>query len=330
MGKIKDVKNGRYKTKLSMDASVLTRAGDAFGVQADWCANNSATQKSMGVLALAFQKKYGLVADGILGPRTYKMMSYLYNGRSEREIAVYKVIWEIMAFESAGKPDAANRNTEFRLMKKHPAYQKYHIGLSLGYIQMTQDGGTLGKWAKMCYDDNPEKFKEIVGSTYKELLAVITAPGRSGFSQRIARGPRVKPIPVEVNGKMVNVDLWEEPWVSKMKKLAVYPEFEANQIEIATEIYLESMLPLLKELDARSEKAVAIAFNLAVHYGPSRAREIIVGNWNRTAHEQDNLKRIAVDLSKKTLGVITKKSRPLRILENKRITTDVWAGFERG
>lgn len=329
MSKIQDLKNGRYKKKLNMDVNILVRAGDAFGITADWCVSSSQTLSALTKLGLAFQEKFGLTVDGIVGPRTYKLMAYLYSGRSEKEVAINKIIWEIMAFESGGKPDAANRDTEFRLMKKHRAYQKSHIGLSLGYIQMTQDGGTLGEWVQDCYDKNPEAFKEIIGPTYKQLIEVLTTPGKSGFSRGLLRGPRVKPIVVAYGGRMVERDLWETPWVEKMQKLAVYSDFEALQIEIAIDIYLDSMLPLLKELDARSEKAVAIAFNLAVHYGPSRAREIIRGNWNRTAHEQDNLMRIGEDLSNKTLGIITKKSRPLKIMQNKRISTEVWAGFAK-
>lgn len=218
-----------------------------------------------------FQKDLNIAEDGIFGPQTFMYFKSFLKYRDMRKVRRQKVLMKIIAFESGGKSDAAARDSEYRLMKAHRAYQKIHIGLSLGYIQMTQDGGTLGKYLSLCRENDQEKFDKIVGgeANAKVLLDVVTAQGPSGFSTGKERGPRVEKIPY-ISGKYkVTADLWETPWVEIMQRVA--REFIDEQFEIAEDIYLIPMLSYLRSKDLLSEKAVAIALDLAIHTGVSGA-----------------------------------------------------------
>src|SRR5262249_6517722 len=54
-----------------------------------------------------------------------------------------RIIEHVAPFESGGDYGAINADGEFegRFGSNHPAYQRYHVGLSYGLIQFTQDSG---------------------------------------------------------------------------------------------------------------------------------------------------------------------------------------------
>lgn len=270
-----------------------------------------------------FQRMKGLAADGIFGQNTLFEVECIFLKYSEAEKEALRIIRHIMQFESGGRPDAANRDGEFRgLFKGHSATGRVHIGLSLGFIQMTQDGGTLGQYFKRCHFENPQRFEEIMGDNFQEVIRVTTLPGPSGFRTGTLRGPRVQKIATHKGGPLV--DLWEEPWVSRCQTLARDTEFRYVQYELAMDIYLKPMLPLLRAYRLLSEKAVAIAFDLAVHRGVSGATTVIRRFCDAKFSENTNLTNLAREMD---LLSSSKESRTRRLLQNRTISWDQWKGF---
>lgn len=272
---------------------------------------------------MKFQRKNGLEVDGKIGKQTLSKMERVEMSEDERIIA--GIVDKVVVFESAGRADAVSADNEFKGLvnrawqrkhgKNHPAYQTCHIGLSLGWIQMTQDGGSLGVFLQKCAQKNPQKFKTYVGNTWHELLDVVTSPGKSGYSSRPRklRGPRVKKVPIEISGQLERRDIWEHPWLGRLQKLASDPEFKQVQREVAYEVYLKPMGDFLKGHNFLSEKFVAVALALSVHRGAGGAKKRI-GKFIRGS-EQATLKELAKH-----------EKRALDILEDDGISWGVWEG----
>lgn len=220
-----------------------------------------------------FQRKNNLREDGLIGPSTWEAIRQKNLSPKERAI---KTIIEPTVKKESGSDSywAMNKDGEFRgLFDDHRAEGEIHIGLSFGFIQFTQDSGSLGRLLKKSYEKNETKFKNIFGSTYQQLLYVTNKEGPSGLETDSLRGPRVKPVPVIDNkGIKRKVDIWKEPWVSKFKEFGKEPAFQAVQRQLAVEDYLKPILSFLEENDMLSQKEVAAGFSASVHRGPSGAR----------------------------------------------------------
>jgi len=270
----------------------------------------------------SFQRERGLNADGIIGPSTFNEIKNKLNiGQS----FIDKIVAATIAKESGGDYSAMNLDGEFRGRfdtvwmsrhgKKHPASGKTHIGLSFGIIQFTQDGGALGDLVRSMLSKNPEKFKRIVGSTWQELVNVLTAPGRSGLNSGALRGPRVQKVRVKIGeGELEHRDLWESPWTEIFNRLGRDAEFQSVQNEMAVALYLKPITPTLKSLGLTSEKAVAMAFDLAVHRGVSGARSFINSRVGQS--ETETLKNIAKD-----------NVRSKDILNDSLLSFRIWGGW---
>jgi len=200
--------------------------------------------------------------------------------------------------ESAGAPfGAVNADQEFVGREAgakgiETSYSRIvHIGLSYGVIQFTQDGGALGGVLEKCNAKNHDKFVQIFGDNYQELLTLtdsgIVVPGvdyASGLdhwhdiakkkegkeisvkasshkltSNEEIRGKRVQPIPVVVGG--IKQDLWSGTWKQRFKDAADVVDFQEAQLDYSVEHYLNPTLPFCKENNVRS--ALAIAFAVA-------------------------------------------------------------------
>jgi len=209
-----------------------------------------------------------------------------------------KIIAAVAMCESAGAPfGAVNADQEFVGREAgakgiETSYSRIvHIGLSYGVIQFTQDGGALGGVLEKCNAKNHDKFVQIFGDNYQELLTLtdsgIVVPGvdyASGLdhwhdiakkkegkeisvkasshkltSNEEIRGKRVQPIPVVVGG--IKQDLWSGTWKQRFKDAADVVDFQEAQLDYSVEHYLNPTLPFCKENNVRS--ALAIAFAVA-------------------------------------------------------------------
>lgn len=271
-----------------------------------------------------FQRLKGVKDDGILGPATYQLM--IKKESSTKEQALKLIVDKTIAKESGGRYDAMNLDGEFagkfdkvwieRHSRKHPASGTCHIGLSFGIIQFTQDGGSLGKLLRKCAQANPERFKQVFGPTWDQLLSVLTAEGKSGFAQLKLRGPRVQQIPITTaTGVLERKDIWEKPWTDKFKAFGGIPEFQAMQRELAIEEYLVPILPTLKEKGWFSEKAVAAAFDGSVHRGVAGMKSAL--NSTKAKDEKGALQELA-----------SRDPRRATIINDAGLSWNRWAGWD--
>lgn len=249
-----------------------------------------------------FQEGKGLKVDGIVGPKTF---SYLErNGMTKRERLIAELFDKVVAFESGGRPDAINPDDEFhgRVNRRwnrihghdHPATNTSHIGVSIGWGQATQDGGSAGKLLQKMAKKNPEKFRMYMGPTSEEFLDVFTRPGPAGFPRRVLRGPRVQKIPVKWKGEVERRDAWQEPWLTRLRNLLRDTEFRQTQREFFFDHYFDvkKCRGYLKEHNLLSEKAAAIAFNRSIHAGQSKVDNLFDPCLDR-GDEKDILKCVA-------------------------------------
>ncbi|WP_161636324.1 hypothetical protein [Saccharicrinis fermentans] len=161
-----------------------------------------------------------------------EQMRRLGNVTKLTEELIVAIITTVSRFE--GSFSSCNKDTEFAGGISGLSYTGVvHIGLSWGYLQFTQDGGSLGKVLKRMHEKNKTKFEEIFGSNFEELLSVTGKSGASGLSKwwglsktekneyknnnTEIRSDRVQKIATAKNGSELK-DLWEEPWVTRFKE----------------------------------------------------------------------------------------------------------------
>ena len=216
-----------------------------------------------------FQKDNDLVIDGKLGPNTLSRLRQSYfDNKARCCMSDYLNIVRVTSrFE--GKFWTVNRDGEFKGLfdrpgKPHWASGKIHIGLSYGFIQFTQDSGTLGKVLKRMHDKDPKRFKDIFGEFSNQLLEVTN---RSGRERTNGRSPRVQP----VGGH----DLWSDYWVRRFIQAGRHTPFQEAQMEAAIELYMKPAIKTAEQFNISSERGLAMVFDRTVHYGPRGARELI-------------------------------------------------------
>ncbi|HLG32067.1 MAG TPA: hypothetical protein VI362_03435 [Ignavibacteriaceae bacterium] len=83
-----------------------------------------------------------------------------------------------------GEYDSCNDDKEFKGIIETDYSSVVHIGLSWGFIQFTQDGGSLGEVLKRMNDNekggDPKKFQEIFGTNWEALIELTNAKGKGG------------------------------------------------------------------------------------------------------------------------------------------------------
>jgi hypothetical protein len=175
--------------------------------------------------------------------------------------------------ESGGAGYAAvNPDTEYNT-PTHPAYQRYHIGLSWGFIQFTQRSGSLGKVLRKAKEREEQRasegtlpdehrFERVFGPQWESLLET-TDPERTQDADA-----RVAPV-----GGVV---LWEEPWLSRFRAAGQIEYLQAAQNEIAVLNYFDRMLPLARWLGLRTARGLAMLVDRAVHMGVGGGRSWIM------------------------------------------------------
>jgi len=221
-----------------------------------------------------------LKVDGKLGALTLAWLVWRYPLAPKYIEFTDEVADRLIAFtaemESHGRYWACNRDGEYegkfdRTSKTHRASKHgdtpTHIGLSWGYIQFTQDGGSLGRVLELAAERSLGLFREIFGEASDELLEVVTCKGKSGFQRGIRRGPRVK--------KVAGADLWEEPWLSRFVAAGKLPLFQWAQRRAAHERYMKPTFTFAIEQHLNSERAVVILFDRACQLGVGGMRKLV-------------------------------------------------------
>ncbi|KWO12086.1 hypothetical protein [Burkholderia ubonensis] len=158
----------------------------------------------------------------------------------------------------------------------HPAAGRYHVGLSYGNAQFTQDSGNLGRLLREMNRIDGERFAQVFGPRASELLALTQAPGPDAAHSPDGRGARVQP----VGGR----DLWESPWVERFVD-AARPDlfgagqpqrFNGEQNKLASALFLDPMLPFSRWLDVNTDRGLAMLMFIAQRLGVEPARDWIM------------------------------------------------------
>ena len=196
---------------------------------------------------------------------------------AERRIRARKKVIEAVAkFESGGGKNpykAINADTEFASLKWHDAYQKYHIGLSYGLVQFTQDGGSLGKLLVMMRERDKAAFERIFGNgdarLAQKLIDVTNAQGASSSQVKGGRSARVQPVD--------GADLWVTPWKERFEAAGDHIPFQSAQNELASSEYLDPILQFCEWLGLNTDRAVAMVYDRSVQMGVAGAKKWIIG-----------------------------------------------------
>lgn len=144
----------------------------------------------------------------------------------------------------------------------HPAYQKYHIGLSWGLILFTQRGGALGKVLQKAKEreglaienlSEEQRFDKLFGEHWQELLNVTNADVTDNPNARVAsvgEGP-----------------LWEEPWLTRFRNAGNVSYVQAAQNEVAVTDYFDKLLPVARWLGINTARGLAMMLDRIIHSG---------------------------------------------------------------
>jgi hypothetical protein len=141
----------------------------------------------------------------------------------------------------------------------HPAYQRYHLGLSFGLAGFSQDSGELGQFLALCQPRDEAQFREVFGADAAELLEVTNRTGPLARDVPEGRSARVQPV--------AGADLWQEPWLSRFKRAGQHRPFQGAQIELGAGLYLDPALQFATDLDLATQRGLAIIFDRCAHRG---------------------------------------------------------------
>lgn len=196
-----------------------------------------------------------------------------------------KIIEAISKYE--GSYTACNLDTEFK--GNFVSYAGlFHIGLSYGFLQFTQDSGNLGKLLNKMVKADQNKFQTVFGTSWKELLQTTCAginltdnphiPQTMGhkdlWDKKLWRaevhGPRslrCQPVKIENTPTAPAKDLWEEPWPTRFKMAGKHLPFQKCQIELALEDFFKPAILYAKKYGFTTSRQIAIVFDRFVNDG---------------------------------------------------------------
>lgn len=181
------------------------------------------------------------------------------------------IIERIAQFESGrDRYGAINPDGEYegRFGTNHPAYHRYHIGLSYGLIQFTQDSGLLGRLLTLMRERDKDVFTKLFGADADELIAVTNASGPPSRQATGGRSARVQPV--------AGADLWGEPWLARFRRAGEHVPFQAAQNQLAAQSFLDPMLRFAGWLGLNTDRALAMVVDRAIQMGRGGAQRWIV------------------------------------------------------
>lgn len=221
-------------------------------------------------------EEYDDIYDDYGDPPPYQSLStYALNNPSNLQPLTIEdrkdIIEQIAHFESGNDYSKINADGEFegKFGENHSAYHTYHIGLSYGIVQFTQDGGNLGRLLVMMRDRDRNMFNRIFGDHANDLIRVTTASGPISRKTSTGRSARVQPVD--------GADLWKEPWLSRFREAGRQAAFQSAQNEAASTFYIEPILPFAGWLGLNTDRALTIVADRSVQMGPGGARRWIIG-----------------------------------------------------
>jgi len=181
------------------------------------------------------------------------------------------IIEKVAGSESgADRYSAINADGEYkgRFGPNHPAYHRYHIGLSYGIIQCTQESGNLGGLLQAMLAKNDALLRQTFGAQADELIRVTNATGPPSSESDDGRSARTQPVD--------GADLWEEPWISRFRQAGQIADFQSVQNEYAAKTFLDPMVRFAGDLGLDTDRALTMVVDRAVQMGVQGARHWII------------------------------------------------------
>ncbi|MGF1645279.1 MAG: peptidoglycan-binding protein [Thiotrichales bacterium] len=215
---------------------------------------------------VAFQKKKGMVTDGVVGPKTWKALfdKRMQPSQLARRPLIDRCIALTGAFETGkGFPDCfCGIAGDFDGQ-----------GVSLGVLQWNFGQGTLQPLLREMMTSFPDVSKEVLGDFFDPLLAALEAEKTElmEFSRAVQH-----PVTHAVF----------EPWRGFAKSLGRTEEFQAVQINHARGLY-DKALAMCADYDLWSERAAALMFDIVTQNGSIRphTRGIILAEFKSLSRQ---------------------------------------------
>ncbi len=198
----------------------------------------------------AFQRSKRLTSDGIVGAGTWR---HLF---ATEEIPVPKIHKKPMAYRCLALTGSFETNAPIPDCFAGLSGDFDGQGISFGALQWNLGQESLQPLLKKMEEKHPKILKEIFDEHYPLLQAMLKSELQEQLEwARSVQDPR----------KFVLF----EPWQGLFKTLGRQEEFQKIEVEHADRIY-RSALALCKEYGVRSERAVALMFDIKVQNGSIR------------------------------------------------------------
>lgn len=180
--------------------------------------------------------------------------------------ACKSILARVMPFESGQDGFArVEPDGEFagRYGTNHPAYRRYHLGLTFGAFPFVQEHGTLGQLLGLMRQRDAATFDRTFGPEAASLIATTTSEGPPAWESRDGLSVRLSPV--------AGARLWEEPWLGKFRRAGGHPAFQGAQNELAARLYVQPILKIAGQLGLDSEQALTLFVDRSVQMGPGAA-----------------------------------------------------------
>lgn len=159
----------------------------------------------------------------------------------------------------------------------HPAFGKYHLGLSWGFVMFTQRSGLLGRVLRLAKMREvalrppngpagalPEAhtFERLFGPDWQTLMDTLdpdVTPNADERVQPIGPGP-----------------VWKSPWLDRFVEAGAVPYVQAAQNEVAIKHYFDPIAELGGWLGIRTARGIAVLLDRAVDSGVGGGRDWIM------------------------------------------------------
>jgi hypothetical protein len=195
----------------------------------------------------AFQKAKGLTPDGIVGPQTWKRLF------PAEDIPPPVLLKKPLAYRSLALTGAFETRAPIPECFAGLSGDFDGQGMSFGALQWNLGQGTLQPLLQEMDRAHPEILREIFAEHYPVLRAML----RAEREEQLTWARSIQ----DVRRYVIS-----EPWRGLFKTLGRREEFQDIQVKTAGRIY-QSALALCKEYGVRSERALALMFDIKVQNG---------------------------------------------------------------
>jgi hypothetical protein len=147
----------------------------------------------------------------------------------------------------------------------YTAYTRNDVGqgISYGRFQFNQVQGNLGFVLKEMHRKDPKTFLDHTFGRGQDAKARLLFAQLSAANQSVRR-----------RGELAR-RLNRPEWRARLQRLGREPAFQAVQDEVAARIYMTSAVRLARAFGLRSEKALALLFDMCIQHGDGGTRRMI-------------------------------------------------------